>query len=1250
VVLAAVLLVPTVFTAFMLLPELTIPVASNNDDATHFLLIQRASDALARGENVLDFWVPQLELGFPWFIYYQPLPALAVVFIHRALFGTVDLLTVFNGLRFVLLVGFPLTVFWSLRRMGIGLAGAVLAAAVSPLLSGDFRYGLEYDSYVWRGFGMFTQLVGVHLSFISLAVSWTALRSDSRVALARASLALTALFLSHLLYAYMMAITLAVIVFAGANTRTDALRRAVRLAVIGLPAAVISAWLWLPFRTESAFAGLSPYLQQEKWDSYGAPKILGWLLSGDLLDHGRLPVITGMLAIGIVGALITRTALARSAIVLFLLWLVLYFGKPTLGGLVALLPLHDTMLLHRFIGSVEIFAIVLIGIGAAWVFERLNAQASPQRIALFGVAALALLFPAMNERAAFYSLNSLWMEKTQAAISADVDARTILAAIRAQPPGRVFAGLRTSGWGPNLNFGIPFNSVRFADWLIFNGVPVVASPYSSASLNADLIWDFAVDRKEQYDLFDARYVVAPSGVKVPDFLEPQTRTARYSLYRAPSSGIAEFVELTDRQVIQKQTALFSINRLWFNGVDVAARRFHRFDYPGVTTGASAGKAAGCAQPTYSSEIVQPSRIDVVVACPNSSTLVLKVSYHPNWHVIVDGLEVPAFMTSPSYLGVAFPAGQHTVTAEYRSTPLKTPLFLIGLLVLASVGVYGRPRYLGGPPRTPLNHIGTALLSIARRRGNLLKFEALPRLRLLPQELPDLPRLPRLPTLTNLPRLPNFANALDAAGSSVFARACLAVSVVCALAVSAALVDLAVRAALRLEVRWDTFAYHVPFAALRGGLSIPYEMNDYFQPLYEGFPPLPDLVQGFLWRLTGSLNATGLANYLAFVAFLGYCHFALRAPFWLVGLISLTAPLVLIHTTVSYVDLFGNTFLAIGVASCLYLYLFGERASRLVVLGGLAGLAAAAWSRFLLVPVVALVFCFLALVILTTPYIAGFTRRHAAALLFAFAALAAIPYGKNLAMYGNPFWPIRMPVMAQVFPYQIDPTPAMETQRPPPLKDNGQFSLFVNSLFEINHPTHYEDRPRWTIDQGNAWLAYRMGGFWVFGVITYLLAAITMLVVCARKSGVVASAAFVATLCVVGLLPQSHELRYYMFIPLTWAAAIGMLFSQFRDSFPRAGLGFLVLALVLFVHMVGENAPHYEISRVGYTEAASLSGATDWWKQLEPGRKYCAVDMVPIGILLTGPTMSEYSIVDRSNAAFCPADSIVVTDSGIQGRR
>lgn len=685
------------FSAIALLPELTVPVPSNNDDATHFLLVQRASEALANGENVLDHWVPELELGWPWFIYYQPLPALAVVFLHRALFGLADLLTVFNAVRYVLLVGLPITVFWSLRRMGMAAPGAAMAAAVSPLLSGDFRYGFDYDSYIWRGFGMFTQLAAMHLSFATLGVAWSSLRSRKRSDVVWLALALAALVLTHLIYAYMMAITLGVLALVGAESRADIARRFVRLVAAGVPAALLSAWLWLPFITQPAFLGASPYLQPEKYDSYGAPKILGWLLSGDLLDHGRLPVITALLALGIVAAVVLRLApLARTALVLFVLWLVLYFGRPTLDGLVSLFPMHDGLLMHRFIGSVELFAIVLIGIGAAWTYERATSPlpsaiakrftfsvtiSRPVRLALTGALALLLLAPAIAERASFYSSNTTWMRQTQAAIDSDADARTILSSLRSRPPGRVFAGLRSTDYGPLMDFGIPFNSVRFSDLLVFSGIPVVAAPYSSLSLNADLVWDFALDRPEDYQLFDVRYVVAPTVTPMPPFLQPITRTTRYVLYAAPTTGYAVYGAIIDRESVRTQRGLFALNRPWFNGTDPAALRFHRFDFPAPTDATTAEESAGCTRPAYTYERVQPSRIDVVVGCPAPSTLVFKVTYHPNWHVTVDGRDVDAFMVSPSFVGVSLPAGDHFVTAEYRSTPVKAPLLALALFVL-----------------------------------------------------------------------------------------------------------------------------------------------------------------------------------------------------------------------------------------------------------------------------------------------------------------------------------------------------------------------------------------------------------------------------------------------------------------------------------------------------------------------------------------------------------------------------------------
>src|SRR5262249_28998961 len=95
-----ILLLPTLiiigFNAVKLWPEVGLPVPNLNDDAVHYLLVQRASEALTNGENPFDHWLTEQELGFPMFRYYQHLPHLTVVVLHRLLLGRVELLTVFN--------------------------------------------------------------------------------------------------------------------------------------------------------------------------------------------------------------------------------------------------------------------------------------------------------------------------------------------------------------------------------------------------------------------------------------------------------------------------------------------------------------------------------------------------------------------------------------------------------------------------------------------------------------------------------------------------------------------------------------------------------------------------------------------------------------------------------------------------------------------------------------------------------------------------------------------------------------------------------------------------------------------------------------------------------------------------------------------------------------------------------------------------------------------------------------------------
>ena len=329
-------------------------------------------------------------------------------------------------------------------------------------------------------------------------------------------------------------------------------------------------------------------------------------------------------------------------------------------------------------------ALLLIGLGGEWLWRQFTPLREPRRALAAGLVVLVLMLPALTERWQYYAINTQWMEATREAIAGDKDAQAILSTLAELPPGRVYVG-RRDNWGKGLRLGyLPMFAL-----LTFHRV-VSISPFESFSLNADLFWHFEEDNPAHYDLFNVRYVVAPRSLTMPSFLHPIKETPRYILYQAETSGYARFAALDHADGVASERALFSRNRRWMAGAEVSAGRFLQYDYPGTSRDAAAGAQSkpghdGC---VTDGEIVQklvlPARLDLEVKCPEASTLVLKMTYHPNWRVSIDGQEVRPFMVSPSFIGVAVPPGRHQIQAQYRSPTYKTVLLLLGACVLVAV--------------------------------------------------------------------------------------------------------------------------------------------------------------------------------------------------------------------------------------------------------------------------------------------------------------------------------------------------------------------------------------------------------------------------------------------------------------------------------------------------------------------------------------------------------------------------------------
>jgi hypothetical protein len=77
----------------------------------------------------------------------------------------------------------------------------------------------------------------------------------------------------------------------------------------------------------------------------------------------------------------------------------------------------------------------------------------------------------------------------------------------------------------------------------------------------------------------------------------------------------------------------------------------------------------------------PESVNVSVSNSRAGLLVLTDAYYPGWEVTIDGQPVPIRRVNHMFRGVAVPAGEHSVTFNYRPATLRSGL-IVSLATLA----------------------------------------------------------------------------------------------------------------------------------------------------------------------------------------------------------------------------------------------------------------------------------------------------------------------------------------------------------------------------------------------------------------------------------------------------------------------------------------------------------------------------------------------------------------------------------------
>jgi hypothetical protein len=479
---------------------------------------------------------------------------------------------------------------------------------------------------------------------------------------------------------------------------TRLIRRVGRAALVGGGALVVAAWVVVPLLLDRAYTAQDEFSRGEVfYDSFGAKRILKWMVTGEIFDRNRFPVISILAGIGLLLCLWRwrRDERARTVVALGLLSLLLFFGRSTLGPVLRLLPGSGDLFLRRYVFGVHLAGLYLAGIGMAWIgrvaLVRIRRRVPRPEVVLASLLALAVvaLAPAWLERRAWAAQGAEWIHEQE--VFDDTDGRDVAALVATAQrlgPGRIYAGQR-SNWGSRYRVG----QVPVYIELLNLDVQGVGFTRPTWSLSSPAEYRFRDTDPARYDMFDVRYLIQPTERPPPFGAELVIERGRHALWSMPVDGTIEIVD-TSTPIVADRTNLGVAIAPWL-GSDEPAADVH----PGIAFAGIVAPAATIVDGELPEEppgtVVNASlelsegRASATVDALRPAAVILKASFDNRWRVTIDGLPVAPQMFAPSLVGHMVPPGRHQVTFEYVPFPRYDLLLLIGAGTFAGLFVLSR---------------------------------------------------------------------------------------------------------------------------------------------------------------------------------------------------------------------------------------------------------------------------------------------------------------------------------------------------------------------------------------------------------------------------------------------------------------------------------------------------------------------------------------------------------------------------------
>ena len=694
-----------------------------NDNTFHFALIDDAKSTwnqVFTGKlspmYLLDSWNERWAEGFSLSYYYSHLPEAAVSLLSFIV--PISTFKLFVIIRTILLILLPISFFLGARILGYSPGFGLIFAFFSQAIFTDGLYGLDSPSFLWRGWGLFSQLLAVAVLPIAFAYGISFLKDKKN--LGKAILFNFLLAQSHFGMFYLLLFAYPIFLIFDFNKWKETITR----ILIFLFLLIISlSYFIFPFFLTSQYRNFSLWDPIWKFNSWGLNQIIIWLANGDLFDFNRLPFLTALVICGVFWGLMSSNKFNRYLVLVFSLYFILFLGRDILGPLINFIPgmseyhIHRVIVMVQFVGLLIASGLVydLIQKGIFSLDSRLRGNDRVVTPVKTGVQSIITLFVIII---CFYSIyliekpiinyvkdNDVWIARSNADYQKNInDYQTIVDRLKKLPSARVYAG-RPGNWGRDFKIG----DTQIYMALSSDGFPIIGFLPQSWSPNSDAEQFFDEENPKHYDLYNVGYIVLPTEKKVPQFAKLIINKGKFSLYQVESEGWFT-IGKSNLQVATNKNNLVNIVHLWFNSPAFISKNYpaialndEKFTFVNQTIKMYGQNSFDENMPIWrenpmfgnqekfeqklinKTEKNLPQSYGVIFRIDgkcNNCVVILKQTFHPNWEITVIGKRQKAFPVFPFFIGVKIDQpGYYQVIATYKPSILKILSIAFSILIL-----------------------------------------------------------------------------------------------------------------------------------------------------------------------------------------------------------------------------------------------------------------------------------------------------------------------------------------------------------------------------------------------------------------------------------------------------------------------------------------------------------------------------------------------------------------------------------------